>query len=139
MEVVNDEVIYVKGEKDGNMAEVALQWYTGYDEKTESFANNIATTEGGMHVTGFKTALKKVFVDYGKKFKILKDNEEKNSEIIKFYKKKYTAKADSPTIHNNKSTQCSAINASIFYPYVCRYIISDTMPTEKSKYISNYD
>ncbi len=83
LEVVNDEVIYVKGEKDGNQAEVALQWYTGYDEKTESFANNIATTEGGMHVTGFKAALKKVFVDYGKKFKILKDNEELEGEDIR--------------------------------------------------------
>ena len=83
LEVVNEEVIYVKGEKDGNMAEVALQWYTGYDEKTESFANNIATTEGGTHVTGFKAALKKVFVDYGKKFKILKDNEELEGEDIR--------------------------------------------------------
>ncbi len=83
LEVVNEEVIYVKGEKEGSMAEVALQWYTGYDEKTESFANNIATTEGGMHVTGFKAALKKVFVDYGKKFKILKDNEELEGEDIR--------------------------------------------------------
>ncbi len=83
LEVVNEDVIYVKAEKDGNMAEVALQWYTGYDEKTESFANNIATTEGGMHVTGFKAALKKVFVDYGKKFKILKDNEELEGEDIR--------------------------------------------------------
>ncbi len=83
LEVVNEEVIYVKSEKDGNMAEVALQWYTGYDEKTETFANNIATTEGGMHLTGFKAALKKVFVDYGKKFKILKDNEELEGEDIR--------------------------------------------------------
>ncbi|MBE7035037.1 MAG: DNA topoisomerase (ATP-hydrolyzing) subunit B [Ruminococcaceae bacterium] len=83
LEVVNEEVIYVKGERDGYMAEVALQWYSGYDEKTESFANNIATTEGGMHVTGYKAALKKVFVDYGKKFKILKDNEELEGEDIR--------------------------------------------------------
>ena len=83
LEVVNDEVIYVRGEKDGSLAEVALQWYTGYDEKTESFANNIATTEGGTHVTGFKAALKKVFVDYGKKFKLIKDNEELEGEDIR--------------------------------------------------------
>ena len=83
LEVVNEEVIYVKAEKEGSMAEVALQWYTGYDEKTESFANNIATTEGGMHVTGFKAALKKVLVDYARKFKILKDNEDLEGEDIR--------------------------------------------------------
>jgi len=80
LEVINDEVIYVKGEKDGFMAEVALQWYSGYDEVCESFANNISTTEGGTHVTGFKAALTKVLVDYAKKFKILKDNEELTGE-----------------------------------------------------------
>ena len=76
LEVINEEVIYVRSEKDGKMAEVALQWYSGYDEVTETFANNIATTEGGMHLTGFKTALTKVLNDYARKFKILKDNEE---------------------------------------------------------------
>ena len=58
------------------MAEVAIQWNNGYDEVIESFANNISTTEGGTHETGFKSALTKVLLDYGKKYKLIKDNEE---------------------------------------------------------------
>ncbi|MFA7636670.1 MAG: DNA topoisomerase (ATP-hydrolyzing) subunit B [Monoglobales bacterium] len=74
--VVHENVIYVCGEKNGSMAEVAIQWNNGYDEIIESFANNISTTEGGTHETGFKSALTKVLVDYGKKYKLIKDNEE---------------------------------------------------------------
>ena len=50
-----------------SMAEVAVQWNNGYDEVIESFANNISTTEGGTHETGFKSALTKVMNDYAKK------------------------------------------------------------------------
>ena len=83
LENVNDDVIYVSGEKNGSFAEVALQWNTGYDEVITSFANNICTTEGGTHETGFKTALTRVLVDYGKKYKIIKDNEELNGEDVR--------------------------------------------------------
>ena len=76
LECVHEEVIYVSGEKNGSFAEVALQWNNGYDEVIESFANNISTTEGGTHETGFKAALTRVLVDYGKKYKLIKDNEE---------------------------------------------------------------
>jgi len=76
LETIHEEVIYVSGEKDGSMAEVALAWTTGFDEKIESFANNIATTEGGTHETGFKSALTKVLVDYARKYKLMKDDEE---------------------------------------------------------------
>ena len=77
---VHSDVIYVCGEKNGSMAEVALQWNNGYDEVIESFANNISTTEGGMHETGFKSALTKVLFEYGKKYKLIKDNEELTGE-----------------------------------------------------------
>ncbi len=80
IETIHDEIIYVSGEKNGSFAEVALTWYTGYDEVIESFANNIATTEGGTHETGFKTALTKVLVDYAKKYKLMKDDEELTGE-----------------------------------------------------------
>ena len=76
LEYIHENVIYVSGEKDGSMAEVAIQWNNGYDEVIESFANNISTTEGGTHETGFKSALTKVLVDYGRKYKLIKDNEE---------------------------------------------------------------
>ncbi len=77
---VHEEVIYVSGEKNGSIAEVAMQWNDGYDEVIESFANNICTTEGGTHETGFKTALTRVLVDYGRKYKLIKDNEELTGE-----------------------------------------------------------
>ena len=80
LEEIHSDVIYVSGEKNGSMAEVALQWNNGYDEIIESFANNISTTEGGTHETGFKSALTKVLVEYGKKYKLIKDNEELTGE-----------------------------------------------------------
>ena len=83
LETINSEVIYIKGEKEGGQAEIALLWYSGYDEVMESFANNISTTEGGTHVTGFKAALTKVLLDYAKKFKLIKDNEELTGEDIR--------------------------------------------------------
>ncbi len=83
LEEIFDGVIYVSGEKEGSMAEVALAWNTGYDEVIESFANNISTTEGGTHETGFKSALTKVLLDYAKKYKLMKDNEELTGEDVR--------------------------------------------------------
>ena len=59
--------IYMKGEKNGSVAEVAMQYNDSYNESILSFANNINTTEGGTHETGFKAALTKVFNDYARK------------------------------------------------------------------------
>ncbi len=83
LELTHENVIYVSGEKNGSMAEVALQWNNGYDEVIESFANNISTTEGGTHETGFKSALTKVLVEYSRKYKLLKDNEELTGEDVR--------------------------------------------------------
>lgn len=68
-------MIYLHAERETCGAEVALQYNDGYQENILSFANNIKTTEGGMHETGFKSALTKVVNDYGRKFNILKDND----------------------------------------------------------------
>ena len=72
---IYEDVIYCEGVKDKVTVEVAFQHNDGYSEITESFANNINTPEGGMHLTGFKNALTKTFNDYAKKNKLLKDNE----------------------------------------------------------------
>ena len=72
---IHNEIIYMAGQKDDAIAEVAMQYNDGYNENILSFANNISTTEGGMHETGFKTALTRVINDYGRKFKLIKDNE----------------------------------------------------------------
>ena len=70
------DVIYCEGEKDNVYVEVAFQHNDGFSEVIESFANNINTPEGGMHLTGFKNALTKTFNDYARKNKIIKDNED---------------------------------------------------------------
>ncbi|MCC8129044.1 MAG: DNA topoisomerase (ATP-hydrolyzing) subunit B [Clostridiales bacterium] len=72
---IHPEVIYMAGEQDDAMAEIAMQYTDSYNEVIVSFANNIHTPEGGMHETGFKTALTTVLNNYGKQKKLLKDDE----------------------------------------------------------------
>lgn len=73
--LVHEPVIYMQGDRDDSTAEIAFQWNDGYAENIVSFANNIHTPEGGMHETGFKTALTRVLNAYGHKAKILKDGD----------------------------------------------------------------
>ena len=74
-ETLHPEPIYVEGVKDKVSVEVALQYNDGYTENLFSFANNIDTVEGGTHLVGFKTAITRVFNDYGKKYGYLKEND----------------------------------------------------------------
>ena len=76
---IQDEVIHISTTKEDRSAEVALCYTDSYNEILLSFANNINTIDGGTHETGFKTALTRVFNDYGKKFNILKDSDKKLS------------------------------------------------------------
>lgn len=71
-----DKVIYCEGEKDGVVVEVALQHNNSYSESVYTFVNNIGTIEGGTHLTGFRSAITKVFNDYARNNKLLKDNED---------------------------------------------------------------
>ncbi|MDR2421575.1 MAG: DNA gyrase subunit B, partial [Oscillospiraceae bacterium] len=77
---LHDKVIYVSGERAGAMAEIALQYTDSYSELLLSFANNIHTPEGGMHETGFKTALTRALNDYGKKSGALKGEDKLSGE-----------------------------------------------------------
>lgn len=70
-----EDIIYMDEERDGQEVEIALQYTDGYSENIISFANNIHTPEGGTHLSGFRTALTRIINDYGRKNKILKDNE----------------------------------------------------------------
>ncbi|MDF7637562.1 DNA topoisomerase (ATP-hydrolyzing) subunit B [Leuconostocaceae bacterium ESL0958] len=73
-EVLFDEPVYVEGEENGIVAEVALQYTTEVKENLKTFTNNISTYEGGTHETGFKTALTRVINDYARKQGLLKEN-----------------------------------------------------------------
>lgn len=72
---VHDEILHFSTVQDDKSAEVAISYNDGYNEIILSFANNVRTIDGGTHEDGFKTALTKVFNDYGRKFKLLKDND----------------------------------------------------------------
>ena len=74
---IQNEVIHISTTKEDRSAEVALCYTDSYSETLLSFANNINTIDGGTHETGFKTALTRVFNDYGRKFNILKDSDKK--------------------------------------------------------------
>ena len=72
---IHPQVIYMKGERNGSIAEVAMQYNDSYNETIISFANNMATIEGGTHETGFKTALTKVINEYARKIKAIKPDD----------------------------------------------------------------
>jgi DNA gyrase subunit B len=72
-EALHPQVIYFSVNNGTTSAEVAMQYNDSYNEVIYSFANNIHTTEGGTHETGFKSALTRLFNDYGHKYNYLKE------------------------------------------------------------------
>ena len=80
---IHPEVIYLSGAKDDAVAEIALQYNDGFNETLLSFANDIHTPEGGMHETGFKTALTRVINAYGQKNNIIKGDDKVSGEDVR--------------------------------------------------------
>ena len=70
-----EQIIYCEGLRDKVMVDVALQHNDSYTENIYTFVHNINTPEGGMHLSGFKSALTKTFNDYARTNKLLKDSE----------------------------------------------------------------
>ncbi len=77
---IHEDVIYMQGMKGDASAEIALQYNDGYNEDLLSFANDVRTPEGGMHETGFKTALTRVLNNYGVKAGIIKGDDKVSGE-----------------------------------------------------------
>ena len=75
-----EDVIYMSGSKGDASAEIAVQYNDGYNEFLLSFANDVRTPEGGMHETGFKTALTRVLNAYGVKNGIIKGDDKVSGE-----------------------------------------------------------
>ncbi len=80
---IHDEVIYLSGAKGDAIAEVAMQYNDGFNEILVSFANDIHTPEGGMHETGFKTALTRVINAYGQKNNIIKGDDKVSGDDVR--------------------------------------------------------
>jgi DNA gyrase subunit B len=74
--VKNENIFYVEKEQDDVNVEVSLQYNEDYQEEVFTFANNIHTPEGGMHLAGFKTALTRTLNSYARKNNILKEKDQ---------------------------------------------------------------
>jgi DNA gyrase subunit B len=80
----HQNIFYTQGEKEGILVEAAFQYTEEMECYEESFANNINTGEGGMHLTGFRTALTRTFNDYARKNSFLKETDENlNGEDVR--------------------------------------------------------
>jgi len=77
---IHGDVVYMHGSKGDASAEIALQYNDGYNEFLLSFANDVRTPEGGMHETGFKTALTRVLNNYGTKTGLIKGDDKVGGE-----------------------------------------------------------
>jgi DNA gyrase subunit B len=75
-EPIHRKVVYFEGESDDGQVEVSMQWNSSYQESIFSFANNINTTEGGTHLSGFRAALTRTLNDYARQKALLKEKED---------------------------------------------------------------
>ena len=75
-DVIHKKIIYMKNQEDNHEVEIAMQYTDGYAESIFSFANNINTTEGGTHLSGFKGAITRTINDYARNSNFLKEKDE---------------------------------------------------------------
>ena len=78
-----EEPVYFTGERGGVAIEIAMEWTDGYTENIFSYANNINTSEGGTHLSGFRGALTRTFNDYAKKEEMFKKDQQLHGEDIR--------------------------------------------------------
>ena len=72
---LHPQVIYIEGERDHVVVEVAMQYTMGYSETILAFANNINTIDGGTHLTGFRNVMTRLINEYGRKLNLIKENQ----------------------------------------------------------------
>ena len=82
-DAIHPDVIYFEVVRDTCEVEIAMQYTESYNELVLGYATNINTTDGGTHIVGFKSALTRIFNDYGKKAKILKENDTLSGEDVR--------------------------------------------------------
>jgi DNA gyrase subunit B len=78
-----DTPMFISGEKEGVAIDIAMEWTDGYTENIFTYANNINTTEGGTHLSGFKGALTRTFNDYAKKAELFKKDQQLQGEDMR--------------------------------------------------------
>jgi len=75
-EPIHRKIVYFEGDSEDGQAEISMQWNSSYQESIFSFANNINTTEGGTHLSGFRSALTRTLNDYARRKQLLKEKDE---------------------------------------------------------------
>ncbi len=75
-EPIHRQIVYFEGDSKDGQAEISMQWNSSYQESIFSFANNINTTEGGTHLSGFRAALTRTLNDYARKKGLLKEKDD---------------------------------------------------------------
>ena len=105
--------IYTEGVKNGILVEVAMQYNDSYQENIYTFVNNIATPDGGTHLTGFNTAITKAINDYGKKFKLLKekDNDLKGEDVRESLTAVVSIKMEDPQFESQTKSKLGSAQA----------------------------
>jgi len=81
-DLIIPEIIHITKKNKNNEVDVAFQWNDGYSENIHTYANNINTEEGGVHLIGFRNALAKAINDYGKKVNLLKESDKLSIEDV---------------------------------------------------------
>jgi len=128
-EVLFPEPIYTEGIKDGVLVEVAMQYNDSYNENIYPFVNNIATPDGGTHLTGFTTALTSAINDYGRKYKVLKDNESnlKSEDVKESLTAVVSVKMEDPQFESQTKSKLGSGHV--------RGIVNDLVKEELSTYL----
>ena len=126
---IHPEVIYMKGEENGSIAEVAMQYNDSYNETIISFANNMSTIEGGTHETGFKSALTRAINDYAKKKGLIKGEDKSLSGddvregLVAIISVKLTdAQCESQTKAKLGNSEIRKLTDSIVYSKLAEYL-----------------
>ena len=123
------EPIYTEGIKDGVLIEVAMQYNDSYNENIYPFVNNIATPDGGTHLTGFTTALTSAINDYGRKYKVLRDNEPnlKSEDVKESLTAVVSVKMEDPQFESQTKSKLGSGHV--------RGIVNDLVKEELSTYL----
>ena len=126
-DVVHPEVLYVEGESEGVTVEIAMQYSGEYTENVHSYVNNISTTEGGTHLSGFRTALTRTLNTYGKKQNLFKDLVPSGDDVREGLTAVISVRVPHPQFEGQTKTklgnsEVEGIVNSLFGDYLSKYL-----------------
>ena len=126
-EAVHPEVLYLDGEAEGVVMEIAMQYSSEYTENVHSYVNNISTTEGGTHLSGFRTALTRSLNAYGKKQNLFKDLVPSGEDVREGLTAVISVRVPNPQFEGQTKTklgngEVEGIVNSAFGDYLSKYL-----------------